>query len=130
MKPHSVTWAVMGFLLWPSWDEIWTENENTGPRKPDSCITHSLTQRYMYVIVVVFPSLRAPLYSLNPLLSALSESLCVCRYVIVCRAFHHWVQICFGWVHYCMNECLPMINKGLHFPPLSSLHFAILSVVS
>lgn len=50
-------------------------------------------------------------------------SLCVCASV----PFHHWLQTCFGRVHYCMSESPWMINKGLHFPPLSSLRSAILS---
>lgn len=94
--------------------------------KPDSCITHTLAQSYMYVIVVVFPSLRAlcEVWTHCPLLY--EDTVFVCHYTF--GAFHHWVQISFGWVHYCTKECLSMINKGLHFSPSSLILLFLVAV--
>ena len=90
----------MASLLWPSWDEIWTENENIGPHRPAA-------------LLILWLRLYTSCFEDWTRCSLLS--------------FHLWVQTCFGCVHYCTSVCPWMINKGLHFPPLSSLRSAILS---
>lgn len=62
-------------LLWPSWDEIRTENENTGSHKPDSSITHTLGVRMLslwYFLVVAVAVLNLLLFVVP------KRALCVC----------------------------------------------------
>lgn len=97
MKPRSTTWLV----FWPSWDEIWTENENIGPHEPDSCITHTLTQLWHFLI-----------WGLSRVVWTCCSLLCQRRFVLVCVC-----AMCCGCVPDCMNKCPSLINEGLHSPP-------------
>lgn len=90
-------------------DRKWKHGTSTNP-------IAALLILWPRVIVVVFPSLRALLCSFNLLLFTLLETArryvfaCLCLFITECR----YVS---GCVHYCMNECPPVINKGLHLPP-------------
>ncbi len=112
--------AVKGFLLWPIWDEIWTENENIGPHKPDSCITHALSRSYRCGISQFeVPAVKFDCRSLLYQTQFVRMRLCLL------------IPECYGCVHYCMSECVPMINKGLLFPPsLLCIQLFLVCVVS